>query len=251
MFTIMERVHFRTLPSAQDAQEDTMREALDQLEVAAGGVDQSSFSDPVGVMSEARDAARAIRRTWNILPRTSPYRDVLSEAGRLIARISEVGWDISPTLARDLEDERAVLLLLDARLPLMRAVRTALNRMAVREFARSTGLSVGRVSDLSNGRGGLPGPRTARALEGVAGAGLEEVVARARADAASIRREARRREREHARADRVPPEGADVLMRVNLALGVDAELLTLVQRIVALPKEARRALSTLLSLSLS
>jgi hypothetical protein len=81
-----------------------------------------------------------------------------------------------------------------------------------------------------------PHERTARTLESVAGPGLEEIVRRARAEAASIRRKAGRREQELTHGDRVSPTATDALMRVNLALGDDAELLALVQRVVALPR---------------
>lgn len=243
----MEYVHFRTLPTPQDAHEDAIRQALEQLEVAARNAEHGSLGDRSDAMADARDAARVVRRTWDVLPAESPYRDVLADAGRLVAQVSELGWDVAPTSARDLEEERADLLLLDARVPVMRAVRTALAQMGVREVARSAGLSAGRVSELSNGRGGLAHERTARALEEVAGPGLQEIVLRARAEASSIKREAGRREREINHGDRDSPTAADALMRLNLALGDDPELLALFQKIIALPGAARRALSTLLS----
>lgn len=247
MFTMPDSVHFRTLPAPQDAQEDTIRQALEQLAAAALDVEHGSTGARAEAMAEARSAARVVRRTWDILPLISPYRDALSDAGRLVGCVAEYGWEVSPAAARDLEYERADLLLLDARRPLMRAVRTALDQMAVREFARSSRLSIGRVSELSCGRGGLPTERTAHALESVAGPGLEEIVRQARAAAAAIRSEARRRERELASSDRLIPTSTDALMRMNLALGEDAELLALVQRVVALPDEARRALLELIN----
>lgn len=246
MFGMPDPVHFRTLPSPQDAQEEGILRAIEGLEEALDEAEQGPPGQLIDVMNDARDTAHVVRRSWDVLPPSSPYREVLANAGHALARLADIGWGVAPAVAGALEDERAAFVLMDARLPLMRAVRTALDRMSVREFARATGLSAGHVSELSNARGGLPNDRTARALEAVTGPGLVETVARAKEEARSIRENARRRERDLGRKTPVIPAGTDALMRVNLALTDDAELLALVQRVVALSEEGRRALATLL-----
>jgi transcriptional regulator with XRE-family HTH domain len=247
MFGMSDAVHFRTLPSPQDAQEEGILRALDELADALSEAEHEPADRLVDALVDARDTARVIRRSWDVLPPMSPYREVLADAAHALARLADLGWGAAPTVAGALEDERADFLLMDARLPLMRAVRTALDRMSVRELARTTGLSAGHVSELSNARGGLPNERTARALEAVTGPGLAEIVARAKAEARSIRDLARGRERKLTRKTAVAPGSTDALMRVNLALTDDAELLALVQRVIALRDEGRRALATLLS----
>jgi hypothetical protein len=244
---MMSYVHFRTLPAPQDAQEEGILRALEGLEGALNEAEHGPADQLVDVLTDARETARVARRSWDALPPTSPYREVLADAARALARLADVGWDVAPALAGALEDERAYFVLMNARLPLMHAVRTALERMPVRELARSTGLSAGHVSELSNARGGLPNERTARSLEAVTGPGLGDIVARAKAEARSIRENARGLERELARKTPVVPAATDALMRLNLALTDDAELLALVQRVIALSDEGRRALATLLS----
>jgi hypothetical protein len=217
------------------------------LESALDEAEHGPAARLTDALTDARDTARVLRRSWEVLPPESPYKEVLADATGVLAHLTDLGWPVAPAVARALEDARADFVLMDARLPVMRAVRTALDRMSVRELARATGLSAGHISELSNARGGLPNDRTARALEEVTGPGLGETVASAKEAARSIRENARRKERELAHVTHAAPSGTDDLMRVNLALTDDSELLALVQRVIALDDEGRRAIAILLS----
>ena len=104
------------------------------------------------------------------------------------------------------------------------------------------------MSELSNGRAGLPRARTARAIDEVAGTAIEELGERARAEAAEIRRVARDREREATSSrSRRGSTTSDALTRINLALAEDPELLSLADLLIQMPRPARRGLAELLS----
>lgn len=190
----------------------------------------------------------SVSRAWEALPAGSPYRDVVEDAVVLVHDVAGRAWELEPAVARDLEEEHADLVLLGARHQVMNIVTAAIAEAGVRNFAKQTGISVGHVSDLSNGRGGLPQPRTARAIDDVAGTEIAEIVEGARADATKIRRAARDRERQatNTRGSRATST-ANALTRISLALAEDPELLTLADLLIRLPRPARRGLIELLS----
>lgn len=208
----------------------------------------SEDADP-DLMSEARGAARTISRAWEALPVESPYRGVIGDAVVLVHQVAELAWEIDPAMARDLEEEHADLVLLEARRQVMQIVAAAVAEAGVRMFAKETGISVGHVSDLSNGRGGVPQARTARSIDEATGSAIEELVGAARDHAREIRQEARQLERERVgRTEKaIEPFTANALTRMNLALAQDQELLALVERLIEMPERARRGLRDLLS----
>lgn len=241
-----ESVRFRTLPTPDDPQEQAFRQALEELEAAVREL-AAEDADP-DLMSEARGAARTISRAWQALPVESPYRGVIGDAVVLVHQVAELAWEIDPAIARDLEEAHADLVQVEARRRVMEIVTAAVAEAGVRKLAKETGISLGHVSDLSNGRGGLPQARTARAIDEVLGSSIEGLVQEARADATKIRQAARQLEREGVRrAATTAPSATDALTRINLALAGDQELLALVQRLIEMPGRARRGLQDLLS----
>ena len=200
------------------------------------------------LLTDARGAARNVIRAWEALPAESPYRDVVHDAALLLHQLAEATWVFDPAVARDLEEVHADVVLLEARREVMRIVATAVSRDGLRKVAQAAGISVGHMSELSNGRGGLPRPRTARAIDEVSGTAIRELVERARADATEIRRTAREHEAKATttRGTRAAST-ADALTRINLALAEDPELFTLADLLIQLPRAARRGLIELLS----
>jgi hypothetical protein len=165
-----------------------------------------------------------------------------------LRELATAAWAFDTVIARDLEELRASIVLLDARCQVMKTVASVVARDGLRKLAQRAGLSVGHLSELSNARGGLPQPRTARAIDEVAGTAIEELVLAARADAAGIRQTARKREREATTRTRLPrPSTTDAITRINLAMTEDPELLALVARLLDVPRQARRALLDLLA----
>lgn len=240
-------VRFRTLPHPDEPHEQAFRQVLDEL--AASVRDLDSDEQDGHLFTEARAAARSVLRAWDALPSNSPYRDVVGDAGFLLDELAAAAWAFDPVIACDLEELRADIVLLDARCQVMKAVVSMLARDGgLRKLAQRAGVSAGHLSELSNGRGGLPHARTARAIDEVAGTAIEELVLAARADAAGIRQTARKREREATSRNRTPrPSTTDAITRINLAMADDQELVALVARLIDAPRSTRRALVELLA----
>jgi transcriptional regulator with XRE-family HTH domain len=240
-------VRFRTLPFTDDPHEQAFRQVLDEL---AGSVRDLDRAEQDGhFFTEARAAARSLLRAWDALPPKSPYRDVVDEAGFILRELATAAWAFDPVVARDLEELRADIVLVDARCQVMKTVASVAARDGgLRKLAHRAGVSVGHLSELSNARGGLPRARTARAIDEAAGTAIEELVLAARADAGGIRQTARKREREATTRNRPPrPSTTDTLARINLAMAEEPELLALVARLLDVPRQARRALLDLLA----
>jgi transcriptional regulator with XRE-family HTH domain len=241
-----EGVRFRTLPLPDDVHEQAFRQLLEEL---AGAIDGFDRDEPdAELLVEARSAARNVVRAWEALPVGSPYRDVVGDAALLLDELAEAAWSFDAVVARDLEELHADVVFLVARREVMTMLAPAVARNGLRRVAQSAGVSVGHLSELSNGRGGLPRPRTARAIDEAAGTRIEELVEAARAEALQLRRVAREREGEATRArGRRAPSVSDALTQINLALVEDPELLVLVERLITTPRAARRGILDLLT----
>lgn len=239
-------VRFRTLPLPDEPQEQAFRQVLEEL---AGAVRDFDSDEPEqDLLTQARAAGRNVVRAWEALPSESPYRDVVGDAALLLHRLAEAAWASDAVVARDLEEVRADLVLLEARRQVMKIVASVVARDGLRRVADTVRISVGHMSELSNGRGGLPRGRTARAIDEVAGTAIEDLVRAARAEADEIRQAARKRERKAtASGSRPRPSTSDTMTRINLALSEDPELLALVGKLLDTPGQARRALLDLLA----
>ena len=239
-------VRFRTYPYPDDPHEQVFRQVLDELAVSVRDLDPNEQDGHL--FTEARAAARSVLRAWDALPSKSPYREVVEDAGFLLRELATAAWALDPVIARDLEELRANIVLLDARCQVMKTVASVVARDGgLRKLAHRAGVSVGHLSELSNARGGLPRARTARAIDEVAGTAIEKLVLAARADAAGIRQTARKREREATTRNRLPcPSTTDAITRINLAMADDPELVALVARLLDVPRQARWALLDLL-----
>ena len=235
------------MPHPDEPHEQAFRQVLDELATSVGDLHPDEQDGQL--FTEARAAARSVLRAWDALPLKSPYREVVGDAGFLLCELATAAWAFDPVIARDLEELRANVVLLDARCQVMKTVASVVARDGgLRKLAQRAGVSVGHLSELSNARGGLPRARTARAIDEVAGTAIEELILAARAEAAGIRQTARKHEREAATRNRpVRPSTTDVITRINLAMADDPELLALVARLLDVPRRARRPLADLLA----
>ena len=119
-------VRFQTLPYPDELHEQAFRQVLDELAASVRELD--SDEQDGHLFTEARAAARSVLRAWAVLPSKSPYRDVIGDAGFLLRELATAAWAFDPIIARDLEELRASIVLLDARCQVMKTVASVVAR---------------------------------------------------------------------------------------------------------------------------
>jgi transcriptional regulator with XRE-family HTH domain len=251
MFSVVQQ---RTFPSPSNATEEAVYTALVGLRSGATEWDlllDSDDPDPVDIRqigSDVRARVRQVSRSASRLGRTSPFRyDPVAEALYLALAVLEAARRHGSLALEslDIEEDVADLQDLAARLSLARALaRVRANEdLTVREIAGRVGISAGYWSDLEGAKAGLPSDDVLRRVESVTGENLRHLIERAEAAAHTLRMNGRERRARGARR-REPEHRLDTVMR---KLAGEDDLLDLVDRLLMLKPETRRALSVLIN----
>ncbi|MGH2655924.1 MAG: helix-turn-helix domain-containing protein [Actinomycetota bacterium] len=235
----------RTLP--HEASELATAAALARLERAVQEARLAVEGDPEAAEESTREAvqaSRALRRAWELLERGSPFRrSVIPQARQALESLSGFGGIPDLPASALVEEERAEVILHAARQAIADALETALGATTLRDAASRAGLSAGYLSDLRQGKAGLPSEDVAARLDSELGVDISMTSTAARNRAA----EARARSRERGRHG-TSPSSPDVarLARLTEALTRDRTLMDLIDRVMDMSPPARRALSQLL-----
>ena len=219
----------------------SLAQSVAALEVELANGDPDSWPS---LAAEIEDASRSLREKWRHLDASSPFRTAADNASELLAKAVACFPDgpLPPGLARELVDWTRIRGRREVAVAL-RAARSRLGDISLREAARRSAIAPGHLSELEDGTRSLPTTSTAQRLDDALGTDLVRILARVHDTAKSI--QSRRRRPTVARPSdpwlsaAIDPRLDTVIARI----AGDDKLLQLNEDVLRLPAGARRAIA--------
>jgi transcriptional regulator with XRE-family HTH domain len=253
-------VRRRTRPHPTNALEEAVDVSLGAVIDAGRALREEINQAPPDVGSIARNAeevgraARSLTIRSRRLERGSPYESAVDEGLELVEGLIVAAEGAGPAVADAIAFEAELVELLAAVVRRriggeLKKARTR-NQLSIRSLSRTTGLGLGYVSEIEGGRSGPPSVEVCTKLDAVLGTKLAKMVGETQARVENLKEAARERRKRESRGTRrvpdlAPRESARVQAAV-IALANDDQLLRLVEHLIAVPLEARRAVARLI-----